>query len=138
MYSKYFRAFDCILFLVLDGGIYTCIYSMTVDSDVYFAAWNNDETISGSTYRFSCFVSSFKLCMKKNNRWIIKTFEDIYITESKCLNVGNLKLKNSSLARIGHFYKILHFIYCKSTYGLSYFSVFCGSQLHVTTLIIYG
>jgi hypothetical protein len=46
-----------MLFGFADGGLYTCIYARTVEEQVYFSAWNNDETLSSSTFRFSCFVS---------------------------------------------------------------------------------
>lgn len=46
---------DCTEKTLSDGGIYTCIFSKTVDSQLYFAAWNNDDTMTSSTYRFSCF-----------------------------------------------------------------------------------
>ncbi|XP_061184835.1 uncharacterized protein LOC133192846 [Saccostrea echinata] len=45
----------CTQTTLSDGGVYTCIYSKTIDGQLYFSAWNNDETISSTTYRFSCF-----------------------------------------------------------------------------------
>lgn len=59
--SGYWHGYLCCFYCYSDGGIYTCIYSKTVDSQLYFAAWNNDDTLTSSTYRFSCFVSHFRV-----------------------------------------------------------------------------
>ncbi|XP_048740538.2 uncharacterized protein LOC125654591 [Ostrea edulis] len=46
---------ECTQKTLSGGGLYTCIYTRTIDDQAYFSVWNNDETLSSSTFRFSCF-----------------------------------------------------------------------------------
>jgi hypothetical protein len=48
--------YDNFNLIILVGGIYHCIHSITEGSTTFLSIWNDDD---GATQPFSCFVSYF-------------------------------------------------------------------------------